>query len=50
MWFLQPCPDVYWFPAVSVKFCEDYIAEVEHFGQWSGGRNNRSVSVAASQR
>ncbi|KAK2187715.1 hypothetical protein NP493_156g03050 [Ridgeia piscesae] len=35
----QPCPDVYWFPMVTPKFCQDYIDEMENFGKWSGGKN-----------
>ncbi|XP_064641909.1 procollagen-lysine,2-oxoglutarate 5-dioxygenase 1-like isoform X4 [Lineus longissimus] len=35
----QPCPDVYWFPVVSATFCKHLIEEMEHFGQWSGGKN-----------
>ena len=38
--YLQPCPDVYWFPVVSDEFCDDLIVMTEHFGEWSGGRNN----------
>lgn len=33
----QPCPDVYWFPIVSEKFCEELIAIMEAFGRWSNG-------------
>ena len=35
----MPCPDVYWFPIVSDTFCEEFIAEFENFGKWSGGKN-----------
>ncbi|XP_065890030.1 multifunctional procollagen lysine hydroxylase and glycosyltransferase LH3-like isoform X2 [Dysidea avara] len=35
----QPCPDVYHFPVTSKRFCEELIEEVEHFGQWSGGKH-----------
>lgn len=35
----QPCPDVYWFPVFSDVACDHLVEEMEHFGQWSGGRN-----------
>lgn len=38
--FQQPCPDVYWFPIVTEKFCDDLVAIVEHNGKWSDGTNN----------
>ncbi|KAM6976630.1 procollagen-lysine,2-oxoglutarate 5-dioxygenase 1 isoform 2-T2 [Aplochiton taeniatus] len=34
-----PCPDVYWFPVFSDVGCNHIVEEMEHFGQWSGGRN-----------
>ncbi|ESO01390.1 hypothetical protein HELRODRAFT_185714 [Helobdella robusta] len=37
--FLTPCPDVFWFPIVTHRFCDDLISEMENFGQWSGGKN-----------
>lgn len=33
----QPCPDVYWFPIVTERFCDDLIAIMESFGRWSNG-------------
>jgi procollagen-lysine,2-oxoglutarate 5-dioxygenase len=36
----QPCPDVYWFPMFTERFCADFVAEAEHFGKWSDGSNN----------
>jgi len=36
----QPCTDVYWLPIMSDTFCDHLIEEMEHFGQWSGGRDN----------
>ncbi|THD23896.1 Procollagen-lysine 2-oxoglutarate 5-dioxygenase [Fasciola hepatica] len=36
----QPCPDVFWFPMVTEKFCRQLIEEMEHYGQWSDGKNN----------
>lgn len=35
----QPCPDVYWFPIVTDTFCDEFVAEFENFGKWSGGKN-----------
>lgn len=35
----EPCPDVYWFPLVSDKYCEQMIDIMENFGQWSEGKN-----------
>lgn len=36
----QPCPDVFWFPLVSERFCTQLVEIMEHFGQWSGGTNH----------
>lgn len=33
-----PCPDVYWFPMVTETFCDHLVEEMEHYGQWSGGK------------
>lgn len=38
-YFEQPCPDVYWFPIFKEKMCDELVEEMEHFGQWSGGKN-----------
>ncbi|XP_046397512.1 procollagen-lysine,2-oxoglutarate 5-dioxygenase 1 isoform X2 [Ischnura elegans] len=35
----QPCPDVYWFPVITPRFCRELIEEMEHFGKWSDGSN-----------
>ncbi|XP_072349542.1 multifunctional procollagen lysine hydroxylase and glycosyltransferase LH3-like [Scyliorhinus torazame] len=35
----QPCPDVYWFPIFSEQACDELVQEMEHYGQWSGGRH-----------
>ena len=35
----QPCPDVYWFPLLSDQMCDELVEEMEHYGQWSGGRH-----------
>ncbi|XP_065349170.1 multifunctional procollagen lysine hydroxylase and glycosyltransferase LH3 isoform X2 [Cloeon dipterum] len=37
---LQPCPDVYWFPIVTPRYCDELVAEMENFGQWSEGKNS----------
>nr|XP_021187543.2 procollagen-lysine,2-oxoglutarate 5-dioxygenase isoform X1 [Helicoverpa armigera] len=37
---LMPCPDVYWFPLMSKRFCSEWIQIMEAFGQWSDGSNN----------
>ncbi|XP_070766124.1 procollagen-lysine,2-oxoglutarate 5-dioxygenase 1 [Enoplosus armatus] len=34
-----PCPDVYWFPVFSDVACDHIVEEMEHFGEWSGGRS-----------
>lgn len=36
----QACPDVYWFQIATDAFCDDLIAIMENFGQWSDGSNN----------
>ncbi|KAJ0183831.1 hypothetical protein K1T71_000254 [Dendrolimus kikuchii] len=37
---LMPCPDVYWFPLMSKRFCVEWIEIMETYGQWSDGSNN----------
>lgn len=36
----MPCPDVYWFPIFTDRFCDEFVAEAEHFGKWSDGTNS----------
>ncbi|KAM3968969.1 procollagen lysyl hydroxylase [Aphomia sociella] len=36
---LMPCPDVYWFPMMSKRFCMEWIDVMEAYGQWSDGSN-----------
>ncbi|XP_068630751.1 procollagen-lysine,2-oxoglutarate 5-dioxygenase [Battus philenor] len=36
----MPCPDVYWFPIMSPRFCKEWIDIMEAYGQWSDGSNN----------
>ncbi|XP_034005215.1 procollagen-lysine,2-oxoglutarate 5-dioxygenase 2 isoform X2 [Trematomus bernacchii] len=35
----EPCPDVFWFPVFSQKACDEIVEEMEHYGSWSGGKN-----------
>lgn len=35
----MPCPDVFWFPIVTERFCDELVAEMENFGSWSDGTN-----------
>ncbi|TRY58499.1 hypothetical protein DNTS_004915 [Danionella cerebrum] len=35
----QPCPDVFWFPVLSEKACDELVEEMENFGTWSGGKH-----------
>uniref|UniRef100_A0A915MXB1 HORMA domain-containing protein n=1 Tax=Meloidogyne javanica TaxID=6303 RepID=A0A915MXB1_MELJA len=35
----QECPDVYDFPFLSDRFCEELIQVMENYGQWSDGSN-----------
>ncbi|XP_018363864.1 PREDICTED: procollagen-lysine,2-oxoglutarate 5-dioxygenase 1 isoform X1 [Trachymyrmex cornetzi] len=37
---IQPCPDVYWFPIVNLRFTKELVGVVETFGQWSDGTNH----------
>ncbi|XP_063837610.1 procollagen-lysine,2-oxoglutarate 5-dioxygenase isoform X1 [Ostrinia nubilalis] len=37
---LMPCPDVYWFPLMNKRFCNEWIEIMENYGQWSDGSNN----------
>uniref|UniRef100_A0A3B3XZK3 procollagen-lysine 5-dioxygenase n=1 Tax=Poecilia mexicana TaxID=48701 RepID=A0A3B3XZK3_9TELE len=34
-----PCPDVFWFPVLSEKACDEIVEEMEHYGLWSGGKH-----------
>lgn len=36
----QPCQDVFWFPLVNEKFCQQMIDIMENFGKWSSGTND----------
>lgn len=36
----MPCPDVYWFPVVTKRFCQELIGMMENFGKWSDGSNS----------
>jgi len=36
----MPCPDVFWFPVLTERFCDELVAEMENFGSWSDGSNN----------
>ncbi|GFO01098.1 procollagen-lysine,2-oxoglutarate 5-dioxygenase 2, partial [Plakobranchus ocellatus] len=36
----EPCPDVFWFPVVTDTFCDEFVAEFENYGEWSGGKND----------
>ncbi|XP_020670889.3 procollagen-lysine,2-oxoglutarate 5-dioxygenase 2 isoform X1 [Pogona vitticeps] len=38
----QPCPDVFWFPIFSETACDELVEEMEHYGQWSGGKHHDS--------
>jgi len=35
----MPCPDVFWFPIVTPRYCKELIDEMENFGRWSDGSN-----------
>lgn len=39
----KPCPDVYWFPMTTTRFCKEYIEIMEAFGKWSDGANDVSI-------
>jgi procollagen-lysine,2-oxoglutarate 5-dioxygenase len=39
---IMPCPDVFWFPIVTERFCDELVAEMENFGRWSDGSNQDS--------
>lgn len=43
MCVLQPCPDVFWFPVLSEKACDEIVEEMEHYGLWSGGKHEVST-------
>ncbi|CAG0924693.1 unnamed protein product [Notodromas monacha] len=33
----EPCPDVYWFPLMTERYCKSIIREFETFGFWGNG-------------
>ncbi|CAK1554915.1 unnamed protein product [Leptosia nina] len=35
----MPCPDVYWFPLMTERFCQEWIDIMEAYGKWSDGSN-----------
>ncbi|XP_033841716.1 procollagen-lysine,2-oxoglutarate 5-dioxygenase 2 isoform X2 [Periophthalmus magnuspinnatus] len=35
----EPCPDVFWFPVLTEKACDELVEEMEHYGSWSGGKH-----------
>ncbi|XP_062335018.1 procollagen-lysine,2-oxoglutarate 5-dioxygenase 2 isoform X2 [Osmerus eperlanus] len=35
----QPCPDVFWFPVMTERACDEIVEEMEHYGSWSGGKH-----------
>ncbi|KAA0704961.1 Procollagen-lysine,2-oxoglutarate 5-dioxygenase 2 [Triplophysa tibetana] len=35
----QPCTDVFWFPVLSEKACNELVEEMENYGSWSGGKH-----------
>lgn len=37
---LKPCTDVYWMQVATPTFCWHLIEEMEHYGKWSGGKDN----------
>jgi hypothetical protein len=41
----MPCPDVYYFPLISEKFANELVEEMEHFGQWSAGKDSHQVCL-----
>ena len=38
--FSMPCPDVYWFPVFTERFCDEFVQEAESFGKWSDGSHD----------
>lgn len=36
---------MFWFPIFSDAACDELVEEMEHFGQWSGGKHQVSVSL-----
>lgn len=30
---------MYWFPLLTEQMCDELVEEMEHYGQWSGGRH-----------
>lgn len=36
----EPCPDVFWFPIFSERFCDELVDEAESYGSWSDGTNS----------
>jgi hypothetical protein len=42
VYIFQPCPDVFWFPLTTQTWATHMIEEMEHYGKWSGGKNEVS--------
>lgn len=41
----MPCPDVYWFPVASPRFCQELIEICETYGKWSDGSNKVNIKL-----
>ena len=50
--FFQPCPDVYWFPLFTPRFCNELIELADDNGGWSDGTNkvSKTISIGNSWR
>uniref|UniRef100_A0A8C2GP01 procollagen-lysine 5-dioxygenase n=1 Tax=Cyprinus carpio TaxID=7962 RepID=A0A8C2GP01_CYPCA len=46
----QPCPDVFWFPVLSEKACDELVEEMENHGSWSGGKHEYVAHLHDFQR
>lgn len=38
----SPLSRCFWFPIFSEKACDELVEEMEHYGQWSGGKHHVS--------
>lgn len=36
---------MYWFPLLTEQMCDELVGEMEHYGQWSGGRHEVRAEV-----
>lgn len=41
---------MYWFPLLTEQMCDELVEEMEHYGQWSGGRHEVRAEGSQGER